>query len=93
MKKIISWFIVCWLPMKLAINLNAPFLSATFGQFMLFKKSSFTQIGGFIAIKDSPVDDFQLGRNIKKNMFKWMLSVIIFIVESFLSKRAFHIIS
>ena len=73
MKKIISWFIVCWLPMKLAINLNAPFLSATFGQFMLFKKSSFTQIGGFIAIKDSPVDDFQLGRNIKKNMFKWML--------------------
>ena len=73
MKKIISWFIVCWLPMKLAINLNAPFLSATFGQFMLFKKSSFTQIGGFIAIKDNPVDDFQLGRNIKKNLFKWML--------------------
>ena len=73
MKKIISWFIVCWLPMKLAINLNAPFLSATFGQFMLFKKSSFTQIGGFIAIKDSPVDDFQLGRNIKRSLFKWML--------------------
>ena len=73
MKKIISWFIVCWLPMKLAINLNAPFLSATFGQFMLFKKSSFTKIGGFIAIKDNPVDDFQLGRNIKKNLFKWML--------------------
>ena len=59
--------------MKLAINLNAPFLSATFGQFMLFKKSSFTQIGGFIAIKDNPVDDFQLGRNIKRNLFKWML--------------------
>ena len=73
MKKIISWFIVCWLPMKLAINLNAPFLSATFGQFMLFKKSSFNGIGGFAAIKDNPVDDFQLGRNIKKNMFKWML--------------------
>lgn len=73
MKKIISWFIVCWLPMKLAINLNAPFLSATFGQFMLFKKSSFYGIGGFEAIKDNPVDDFQLGRNIKKNMFKWML--------------------
>jgi len=73
MKKIISWFIVCWLPMKLAINLNAPFLSATFGQFMLFKKSSFNDIGGFEAIKDNPVDDFQLGRNIKKNMFKWML--------------------
>ena len=73
MKKIISWFIVRWLPMKLAIDLKAPFLSATFGQFMLFKKSSFTQIGGFIAIKDNPVDDFQLGRNIKKNMFKWML--------------------
>ena len=73
MKKIISWFIVCWLPMKLAINLNAPFLSATFGQFMLFKNSSFNDIGGFEAIKDNPVDDFQLGRNIKKNLFKWML--------------------
>ena len=73
MKKIISWFIVCWLPMKLAIKLNAPFLSATFGQFMLFKKSPFNYIGGFEAIKDNPVDDFQLGRNIKKNLFKWML--------------------
>ena len=73
MKKIISWFIVCLLPMKLAINLNAPFLSATFGQFMLFKKSSFYDIGGFEAIKDNPVDDFLLGRNIKKNLFKWML--------------------
>ena len=38
MKKIISWFIVCWLPMKLALTLNMPFLSGTFGQFMLFKK-------------------------------------------------------
>ena len=73
MKKIISWFIVCWLPMKLAIKLNAPFLSATFGLFMLFKKSSFNDNGGFEAIKDNPVDDFQLGRNIKKNLFKWML--------------------
>ena len=78
MKKIISWFIVCWLPMKLAIKLNAPFLSATFGQFMLFKKSSFNDIGGFEAIKDNPVDDFQLGRNIKKNLFKWMLYDAVF---------------
>ena len=73
MKKIISWFIVCWLPMKLALSLNAPFLSATFGQFMLFKKSSFNNIGGFESIKDNPVDDFQLGRNIKRNKLRWIL--------------------
>tara|TARA_B110000116_G_C16794323_1_gene565697 strand:- start:2371 stop:3561 length:1191 start_codon:yes stop_codon:yes gene_type:complete len=73
MKKIISWFIVCWLPMKLALSLNAPFLSATFGQFMLFKKSSFNNIGGFESIKDNPVDDFQLGRNIKRNKLRWTL--------------------
>ena len=73
MKKIISWFIVCWLPMKLALSLNAPFLSATFGQFMLFKKSSFNSIGGFESIKDNPVDDFQLGRNIKRNKLRWIL--------------------
>ena len=73
MKKIISWFIVCWLPMKLALTLNASFLSATFGQFMLFKKQSFIEIGGFENIKDNPVDDFQLGRNIKKKKLKWNL--------------------
>ena len=73
MKKIISWFIVCWLPMKLALTLNMPFLSATFGQFMLFKKQSFISIGGFESIKDNPVDDFQLGRNIKRKKLKWNL--------------------
>ena len=68
-----NWAIFSWLPMKIAHSLNNSYLSATFGQFMLFKKDAYIKIGGHKKLRDNAIDDFQLGRFIKKSKLKWML--------------------
>ncbi len=68
-----NWAIFSWLPIKIAHNFNNSYLSATFGQFMLFKKESYSHIGGHEEVRDNAIDDFQLGRFIKKSGLKWML--------------------
>ena len=40
----IDWSILCFLPVKLAHVWKNPYLSFTFGQFMLFRKSAYLQI-------------------------------------------------
>ena len=69
----IDWSILCFLPVKLAHLWKNPYLSFTFGQFMLFRKSAYLQIGGYEAIHDNLLDDIELGRRIKRNKLKWRL--------------------
>ena len=69
----IDWAIFCWLPMKLAYRSQNPQFSATYGQFMLFKRNSYFAIGGHGAVRDTNLDDFELGRLIKEQNFKWFL--------------------
>ena len=51
--------------MKQAHKYQNSLLSATFGQFMLFKREAYEKIGGHEEIKDIPIDDFTLGRAAK----------------------------
>jgi hypothetical protein len=69
----IDWAIFCWLPMKLAYRSQNPNFSATYGQFMLFKKNAYFGIGGHRAVRNTNLDDFELGRLIKERKFKWFL--------------------
>lgn len=69
----IAWASFCWMPMKRAHNSQNPHLSATFGQFMLFKREAYQAIGGHSAIRAIPIDDFELGRATKKRGLRWML--------------------
>ena len=69
----IDWAIFCWLPMSIAHRSNNSYLSATFGQFMLFKKTAYELIGGHQFIRNNRLDDFELGRNIKRNGLRWHL--------------------
>ncbi len=69
----IDWAIFCWLPMKLAYQSQNPHLSATYGQFMFFKKDAYFGIGGHSAVRNTNLDDFELGRLIKERKFKWFL--------------------
>jgi len=69
----IDWAIFCWLPMKVAHRTKNPYLSATYGQFMLFKKLSYERIGGHSKIKDNAVDDMELGRMVKSEGLVWNL--------------------
>ena len=70
----IDWAIFCWLPMKIADSWNNAYLSATFGQFMLFKRGAYFKTKGHEGIKDNAIDDFELGRMIKRIGLKWVLT-------------------
>lgn len=59
--------------MKIAHKSRNSHLSATFGQFMLFKREAFETIGGYERIRANPFDDFELGRNTKRHGLKWVL--------------------
>ena len=56
----IDWASFCWIPMKRAHNSQNSHLSASFGQFMLFKREAYEEIGGHAAIRHIPIDDFKL---------------------------------
>jgi chlorobactene glucosyltransferase len=70
---IAHWSFFSFLPLAVAHRIKSPVLTLTIGQFMLFKKESYLKIGGHSAVKGSVLDDVPLGRNIKKNGFKWRL--------------------
>ena len=67
------WFIIAFLPLFLAYRLRSPSLSATVGQFMLFRRQAYEQIGGYEAIRQEAVDDVALGRRIKAEGLKWRM--------------------
>ena len=69
----IDWAIFAWLPLQVAHWSKRSYLSASYGQFMLFKNKSYLAIGGHEKIKDIAVDDFGLGRLIKKAGLYWTL--------------------
>lgn len=61
-------------PIGLARLLQTPWLSISIGQFMLFRRSAYEAIGGHEAVKDSPVDDIDLGRLVVKHRLRWVLA-------------------
>jgi len=63
--------ITSFLPLPIAHNIRWPAFSATIGQFMLFRRSSFERIEGYEAIKHKQVDDMALGQRIKKLGLRW----------------------
>jgi chlorobactene glucosyltransferase len=70
----IDWALFCWLPLYVAHKLKNPYLSVTFGQFMLFQRNAYQAIGGHSSIRNNPIDDLELGRRLKAHGFKWALS-------------------
>ncbi len=69
----IAWSILCWLPVWIAHSVKSPYLSASFGQFMLFRREAYEGIGGYKAIRDNALDDIELGRRIKAGGMRWRL--------------------
>ncbi|MCX6032158.1 MAG: glycosyltransferase [Chloroflexi bacterium] len=71
---VVPWSILTFLPLAVAYRTSSPALSATIGQYMLFRKSAYSQIGGHAAVRSDPVDDMALGRRIKALGFRWRLA-------------------
>jgi chlorobactene glucosyltransferase len=62
---IIPWALFSFLPLALAHRWRWPVLSASIGQYMLFRREAYEQIGGHAAVRQPAADDLALGRRVK----------------------------
>ncbi|MEK6938170.1 MAG: glycosyltransferase [Nanoarchaeota archaeon] len=67
----IPWSLITFLPMVIARRTQRPMLSASIGQFMIFKKEAYLKIGGYSAIRDQVLDDVTFGRRVKSFGLRW----------------------
>ncbi|MFH1828284.1 MAG: glycosyltransferase [Nanoarchaeota archaeon] len=70
---IIGWSMVTFIPFAIAKRSKMPSLSATIGQYMLFRKEAYLHIGGYPAIRKEVLDDVTFGRRIKSFGLKWRM--------------------
>jgi len=70
---LIPWSIFSFVPLWLAYRLRLPILSAAIGQFMLFRRKAYEEIGGYEAVRQDVVDDLALGRRVKAYGQRWRL--------------------
>ncbi|MQG18365.1 MAG: glycosyltransferase family 2 protein [SAR202 cluster bacterium] len=69
----IDWVTTSFLPIKFAGSIKTPYISATFGQFMMFQKEKYFEAGGHSSLKGNVLDDIELGRSIKRKGLNWKL--------------------
>jgi chlorobactene glucosyltransferase len=67
------WGIISFLPLTIAYRNQNILFSAATGQFMLFKTSSYRQIGGFEAVGQHVVDDIELCKRVRSHGLRWRL--------------------
>jgi len=67
------WSLFSFTPLFLAHHLRLPQLSTAIGQFMLFRRPAFEQIGGYEAIRQHAADDVALARRVKAVGLRWRL--------------------
>jgi chlorobactene glucosyltransferase len=67
------WSIFYFLPLALAHRIQVPALSATIGQFMLFRRTAYQAIGGHAAVRGHIADDLALGRRVIAAGMRWRL--------------------
>lgn len=70
---LLPWSVFYFLPLGLAHRMAFPPLSATIGQFMLFRRSAYEAIGGHAAVRRHAADDLALGRRIVAHDLRWRL--------------------
>lgn len=70
---VIGMGIFSFIPLWLLNRLPLPGLSVTIGQFMLFRRTAFEAVGGYLAVRNHAVDDVALGRLVIEHGFRWRL--------------------
>ncbi len=70
---IIPWSILSFLPLGLAHRLRVPVLTAAIGQFMMFRRKAYEQVGGHGAFRDHTADDLALVRLMVAKGLVWRL--------------------
>ena len=71
---VLVWILAAVLPHRLAQKFSTPQLSGAIGQYLLFTRRAYDEIGGHQAIRDKVADDLVLARRIKSGGLGWMLA-------------------
>jgi chlorobactene glucosyltransferase len=70
---VMNWSILSIFPFFLAHSLPLPMLAIANGQFLLFRREAYAQLGGHAAIKSDPVDDIALARRAAQLRIRWRM--------------------
>ncbi len=71
---IVYFILLSLLPLPIAYRLRLPVFSAAIGQFMLFRRKAYEQIGGYAAVHSHGVDDLALARLVKLHRLPWRMA-------------------
>lgn len=66
-------FMLCFLPLGFAQQFRLPSFAFAIGQFMLFRRTSFEAVGGYMAVRGDVVDDVALARRIVREGYRWRI--------------------
>jgi chlorobactene glucosyltransferase len=69
------WSILSFLPLALAYRVRTHAFCAANGQYMLFRRAAYDQIGGYAAVRTDAVDDIALARLIKAHGLSWRMAL------------------
>ncbi len=69
------WSILSFLPLGLAYRVRATAFCAANGQYMLFRRAAYDQIGGHAGVRTDAVDDIALARQIKARGLRWRMAL------------------
>ena len=69
------WSILSFLPLALAYRVRTHAFCAANGQYMLFRRAAYDQIGGYAAVRTDAVDDIALARQIKAHGLSWRMAL------------------
>ena len=70
---VLLWSIFSFLPLGLAYWLRLPAFTAANGQFLLFRRRAYEQIGGHAAVRQHATEDLALVRHIATHGLRWRL--------------------
>lgn len=70
---LIPWSVFSILSLPLAERLSTPVLSAGIGQFLLFRREAYREVGGHAAVRSHAAEDLALVRQIKRAGLRWRL--------------------
>ncbi len=70
---LLAWSQQTFHPVPVFRRARLPILTTAVGQFMLFRRSAYDVVGGFAAIRASPIDDCDLVRAVARTGLRWTL--------------------
>ena len=70
---VMSWSIFSVFPFLIAHSVRLPLLALANGQYILFTRQAYQQIGGHAAVRADPVDDIALARRAARLGIRWRM--------------------